>query len=504
MILRGAFFQDGIEATGFVYGRPVLLEIQEDQERNRFFSDFVNRIRYRLARNVDAAFQEIGSGKNSAIANAVLVGEKSAISAETRDELAKAGLAHLLAISGLHMAFMVGAIIFSVRALLASVSSLALTAPVRKISVICGLGTGLIYFLLSGGSVSATRAFLMVSIMAGAMLLGARALSVRNLALAAFVILLLSPVELTKPGFQMSFAATLALVAIAPRWFSSFHQNQSNQTGITNILRSAGRYFIGIAITSLVAGLATGLFAAFHFYRVAPFGLISNLLAVPLFTSIVMPSGLLGLSLMSFDLEGVPFSLMNFGLDFILQVAVITNSISDYTGTTGQLNLPVFLVSSLCLVLFCVFRTSIRLLLLPVFLVLLFFLPLSRTPDVLISEDGKTLGVRLTDSTEKETLIVSGRKSGRFEVKVWKEALSIDEQTKQQDGITFACDSYGCIWQTDYGLISHVLHPAGFYEDCRRVILLISELSAPQYCREMTMVVDRSSLRQNGAHAIYF
>jgi competence protein ComEC len=137
------------------------------------------------------------------------------------------------------------------------------------------------------------------------------ALTMRNVALAAIVIILLSPSAVVGPGFQMSFAATAALIsayaAIARRARNTAARQagQPARTGLRSLPGLAAKALLGLAITSLVAGLATGLFSAHHFHRVAGNGLLANLLAMPLVTFIVMPAGLLAMLVMPFGLEAL-------------------------------------------------------------------------------------------------------------------------------------------------------------------------------------------------------
>ena len=207
---RDLFFK-GIGATGFIYGAPEV--IAHDNNDEFATGTLISTLRAGVATRILTAFKANHDGGYAGIAAALLVGERGHISEKTRETLVSSGLAHLLAISGLHMALVVTFVIFTARAIMATNEYLTLHRPIWHIAIIIGLATGCFYFLLSGGSVSATRAFIMVGIMSVALLFGRRALSLRNVALAALFILVFSPDALLNPGFQMSFAATLVLVA---------------------------------------------------------------------------------------------------------------------------------------------------------------------------------------------------------------------------------------------------------------------------------------------------
>ncbi|MEP3525421.1 MAG: ComEC/Rec2 family competence protein [Hyphomicrobiales bacterium] len=494
---RDMFFK-GIGATGFVFGTPKIVPAR--QSGSMLFLSSTTKWRAAISGHISNAFEANGQAQFQGVAAALLVGERGNIEPEIREAFVVSGLAHLLAISGLHMALVMTFIIFATRGVLALNVRWSLHYSIRNIAIYAGLGTGFIYFLLSGGSVSATRAFIMVSIMALAMLFGRRAISVRNIALACLLILLLSPFALIGPGFQMSFAATLCLVAFASYWLGRSTLNAGNITIPSWLLLNAKRYFLGLIITSLLAGISTGLFAAFHFHRIAPLGLVANLIGVPIFASLVMPFGFMGLALMPFGYEALPFKVMGLGIDIIVQVA---DQIGTYTGAyaaTGALNSKAFLLLSAALILLCVMKSQLRLLLIPVFALGFWALPVTSRPHVLIAEDGKTVAVR----TNGDELVVSGARAGRFEQKVWRAGLGLHKDQKPSDKINKPfCDDFGCVFQFQDKIIAHVKHPSGFYEDCRRADVVISQFSAPRYCEQSALVIDRYRLKAGGAHSVH-
>lgn len=503
---RDMFFK-GIGATGFVYGKPERLSAVSSGPLRAFLREFpVARLRAAIAERTNQAFGANGQQRYAGLAAALLVGERGGVDPAIRETLIASGLAHILAISGLHMALVVASVVFSVRALLALHPSVALYYPIRTIAVFCGLTTGFAYFLLSGGSVSAIRAFLMVGIMALALLFGRRALSLRNVALACLGILLTSPFVFLGPGFQMSFAATLVLVAYSSWWTGkpvpALHEN--------TILKRAGvgfrRYFFGLLVTSLLAGAASGLFAAFHFHRIAPLGLAANLLGLPVFSFIVMPSGFLGMIAMPFGYEAIPLKAMGFGLDILVSIGERVSALSGFQTVTGMLDPSAFMVVSATFVLLCIMKSQLRLLLLPVFVAGILLLSEGDPPDILIAEDGKTVAFH----TSGGRLLVSGARAGRFEKEVWQKALAISGEAAERNAEkspetleTMACDAFGCVFDTGAYRIAHVTHPSGFHEDCRRANLVISEFSAPAFCENNARTIDRDDLKSGGSHAVF-
>jgi competence protein ComEC len=241
--------------------------------------------------------------------------------------LRASNLAHLLAISGLHMGLLTGFVFAVIRFGFALIPFVALRWPVKKIAAAAALMAGAAYLAISGGNVATERAFIMVGVMLCAILLGRRALTLRAVAMAAVIVLLLRPEALTGPGFQMSFAATTALVAVfgSLRSFQKLH--------LPGWIKSIA----AVVISSAVAGLATAPFAAAHFNQIAHFGLIANLLSVPLMGILVMPAAVLTACLAPLGLAWVGLELMRLGLVWILGVA---HWISERDGALGHVITP--------------------------------------------------------------------------------------------------------------------------------------------------------------------
>ncbi|WP_158964004.1 ComEC/Rec2 family competence protein [Chachezhania sediminis] len=266
---------------------------------------------YTLRMRISTAVQKTLGGQVGAFAAAVTTGDRSGIDQSTTDALRASNLAHLLAISGLHMGLLAGFIFGALRIGLAAIPWIALRWPTRKIAAGGALIAGACYLALSGGSVATERAYVMVAVMLTAVILDRRAISLRAVALAALVVLVLRPETLLGPGFQMSFAATIALVAV----FGSMRDR-----GITLVghpLKGA----LALLVSSFVAGAATAPVAAAHFNALAPYGLPANLLSVPVMGALVMPSAVLAALLTPVGLGWLGLELMGLGLRWILYVA---------------------------------------------------------------------------------------------------------------------------------------------------------------------------------------
>ena len=169
---------------------------------------------FRIRMAVSARVRDVLPGDTGGFAAAVTTGDRSGMSKGVLEDLRASNTAHLLAISGLHMGLLSGFVFAGLRLLFALIPMIALYWPARKMAAVGALMAASVYLALSGGNVATERAFIMVAVALCAILLNRRALSLRAVAIAALIVLTLRPEALMGPGFQMSFAATTALVAV--------------------------------------------------------------------------------------------------------------------------------------------------------------------------------------------------------------------------------------------------------------------------------------------------
>lgn len=303
------------------YTRTPVLRLSEGDA-----SQFTMRV-FALRMALSRAVQDALPGETGAFAAAIMTGDRSAMGQATLTDLRSSNLAHLLAISGLHMGLLTAFIFGVVRGALVLIPGVGLLWPVKKIAAVCAIIAGFGYLLLSGGNVATERAFIMVAVMFTAVLLGRRALTLRAVAMAAIIVLVLQPESLVGPGFQMSFAATTALVAV----FSALRHVDMKR------LPRWTRPILSVVLSSFVAGVATAPIAAVHFNQIAHYGLIANLLSVPLMGVLVMPAAVLAVCLAPLGLWQAGLTLMGWGLDWILFVA---GTVADQDGALGHVISP--------------------------------------------------------------------------------------------------------------------------------------------------------------------
>ncbi len=290
----------------------------------------LERLRLWVARTRDAISRDLSAalpGRRGAIASALIVGDRAEIDEADNEALRISSLAHLLSISGLHMAILTGLVFAIARLVLAAIPWTAYHLSTKKAAAVVALFAGFGYLALSGASVPTQRAFVMVAVALVAVFVDRPAISLRALALAATIVLVLSPSGLLDAGFQMSFAATAALIAgyeSVRRWQLGREPARTDRAerGWTGwVLRAAGIYVGGMIFTSLLAGSATAPFAAYHFNRTAPYSLLANLLALPVMSVWVTPTACIAGLLAPLGLAEPALRAMGTGIEQILVIA---------------------------------------------------------------------------------------------------------------------------------------------------------------------------------------
>ncbi|MCH9765019.1 MAG: ComEC family competence protein, partial [Alphaproteobacteria bacterium] len=310
---RHAWFQS-IGAVGYALARPTIEPFTGVVPWTLQARAGVERVRQSIASRMRA----ILPNQTGAIAIALVTGERGGISETTNQIYRDAGLFHILSISGMHMAVMAGAVFFVVRFGFAAVPTLALQYPTKKWSAMIAAMAALGYLALSGGAFATVRSYIMISVMFFAILIDRPALALRNVALAAVLILLLFPESILDPGLQMSFAAVAALVSVYEALRASKLGQRMADYGF---VRKGVVFFLGIVLSTLVAGLAVAPFAAFHFHNTQHLAVLANLIAMPLSNLIVMPAALGVLTLMPLHLEWPAVVAMGFGIDLMTETA---------------------------------------------------------------------------------------------------------------------------------------------------------------------------------------
>lgn len=411
----------GIGGNGFFLGTPQMADVAEAEGIGALASQWIARLRQKVGDRITAAI----SGEEGAVASALISGQRTGISEETNVALRQAGLAHVLSISGLHLALAAGVIMLSIRSVAAFFPDFSARHPIKKYAALASLFSSAFYLALSGADVAAQRSFVMIAVMLLALLADRAAISMRNLAIAALVTLVVSPHEILGPSFQMSFSATAALIA-AFAWWSErkgekmrLHKQTTFQKKgwVMKLLAPAG----ATAMTSLVAGIASGIYAAYQFNNTAPLGLLGNVMALPIISTMIMPFGVLALILMPLQLEWLPLQIMGAGVTGVHWVALFVSSLSP-DGNPGILPVASVLLWTVALIIAVVCTTRLKLAALPFVVAGLIFFVRAENPDIMISEDARLVAVRMPDGS----LAVNRSRPSRFTIENWIKAYKAE------------------------------------------------------------------------------
>ncbi|MGA2951159.1 MAG: ComEC/Rec2 family competence protein [Caulobacteraceae bacterium] len=297
---RDAWFE-GVGGVGLALRPPEPVSLAPPPLALRF-EMAVNALRWTMAARLAGDIRQVmgpSDGGAAGLAAAVTTSHQDWLPAADRDALRGSGLAHMLAIAGLHTAAVSGFAFFALRLLVAAWPWLSLRVSGKKIAAAGGLIVVATYLFLSGAHPPARRAAITAGAAFVAILADRQAVSLHSLALAALVVLLIEPEAVLQPGFEMSFCATASLVAMAEVW-----PRRATSSGLPWALAALqkGRdWLVALCMVSFVAGAATGPFAIQHFNRVANYGVFANLTADFLASAVLMPLLALCLIAEAFD-----------------------------------------------------------------------------------------------------------------------------------------------------------------------------------------------------------
>ena len=489
---RDLYFQ-GIGASGFVMGAVKTAEPPASGGLKLRYAATMQGLRDAI----DARIRTTLDGDQRAIATALLTGRRDAISPPVNDAMFISGLGHVLSISGYHMAVVAGVVFFAVRALLALFPALTAGQPIKKWAAAAALVAAAFYLLLSGAEVATQRSFFMTAVVLIAVMVDRRAITFRTLAVAALIVLAIAPEALVHPSFQMSFAATLGLVALVQIGMPSLLASPDHSV-TARVALWGGRELTVLVLASLVAGLATTPYAAFHFHRVTPYGLIANLAAMPVVSAIVMPAGLLGLVAMPFGFDGVFWAIMGIGIDWMIVVTQWVAALPGAVGRMAAFGTGPLIAASAGIILLGLLRTPLRWSGAVVLAAALVWAVRAPQPDVLISADGRNVAVRGGD---RRLHLMHGVKDA-FLVKEWL-AADADARTAADPslGLGVSCDASGCVTQAAAGgIIALATRPDALADDCERAALIVTVRPVPEGCA--ASAIDAERLRRHGALAL--
>lgn len=490
---RRAYFAD-IGAYGFAIGDIKTRGIAERGIGERFA-----QIIHALRADIAARARAIAPGPPGAVAAALLTGHRGTIPKDTLSHMRDAGIAHLLAISGLHIGLAAGTMFAFVRIIILLIPRWGQRLNAKKIASIAAILVAFCYAMLAGLTVPTERAFLMTGLMLVGVLIDRRGITLRSVAWAAGIILIFDPSSLIEPGFQMSFSAVICLVS-GYEWLSKRREPARGWPS------RIWRYIAGVMMTSIIAGAATAPFAIYHFQHVAAFGLIANMIAVPLAAFWVIPAGLIALVLYPFGWEYGPMLAMSHGIALILSVA---RWVADIPGAALDVpSMPLWAMVSIALggLWLCIWRTRMRIFgVVPILMGLTFGSVSPNRPDMIIDGRGRVVALQDQDGI----MSISTHRRARFTVDAWRrygglnsEPISWDFSGKTTH-IGFRCDIHGCRYKTHDQTISVSFDESGLVEDCNKSDIIVALVPIRVSCTGVSKKIDWFDLWRHGTHAIY-
>lgn len=474
---RIAYYQK-ISATGFATSKIVLYKKAEARKFQEYIESFRQYIYENLQQNTKKPHADIIS--------ALLIGKKDGIDQKTMNAIRDSGIAHLFAISGLHLSFVAGLFFIVFRNLFAISETLTLKYNTKKISAFLTILPTTFYLLITGMQISAQRAYIMVILVLVAIMIERKYRGLIAIAFAASVILIVEPEAILKPGFQMSFSAVLALVAS--------YQINANKLFKIKIIK----YFVSIMISSVIASLATVPYTICNFNYFSISGIITNLIAIPIVTLIIIPLGIIYVLLIPLGIEWIITLLIERPIDSVLY---ITNAIASLQ----YLVIPIhtfpassIVIITLGLLWLCLWERNWRFF--GIFFIVLgiFSSAMYRTPDILVSADNAAV-------KEDDNLLYSlTRKNRNFVVKTWAKQNGqnqIVNHTKYHNSNKRL--KYSCIYskENDRSVLL-AYKKEDIMESCDNVNLII-QLSKFNYPACNTKIIKYADLEAYGTHSVW-
>jgi competence protein ComEC len=385
---------------------------------------------------------------------------------------------------------------FTIRLALAAIPAIALVYPIKKWAAAGAMLGGLGYLLISGAAFATVRSYMMISIMFLAVMLDRPALALRNVALAALAILLVWPESLFDPGFQMSFAAVVALVS-AYEWLRVREEERAMRGATGWVLL----FFGGIVTSTLIASLAVAPFGIYHFHNTQQFAILANLVAIPICNLVVMPAALATLVGMPFGLEAAPLQAMGWGIEAMVWSAYWVSGLPGAVGRVPAIPTYAFVLMVAGGLWCTLWGTRWRLLGLVPGVLGLVLAPTGHRPDVLVGRGAALVAVRTAEGSLSALAVRGG---STFELARW---LEHDGDGRPQAQVAkadaFRCDAHGCTARVKGQLLAVATTPAALRDDCAAAAILVLTFATPAGCAPPGPMIDAEDVRTAGAHALY-
>src|SRR4051794_33720400 len=492
--LQRALYFAGIGAVGYSFG-PARRVAIAGEAPSVGWRDWLLRLRNEMTARINAVLP----GSTGGVASALITGKRGTMSEEVAQGFRDSGLAHLLVISGLHLALVGGFVFLTIRSGLALIPFVALRYPIKKIAAALALTVMFLYLLISGAAVPTERAFVMNGIVFAAILIDRLRISMRICVLAAMLILVLEPASLIGVSFQMSFGAVVALIAAYEAWGSRlahlFHGG--------SIVRRGLGHLGGVAATTVIATFGTEPFAIHHFHHFVLFGILANVIAVPISAMWTLPWGLVSSLLMPFGLETFGLIPMGWGIDATIWTGQWVAGLPGNVWATPRMPLYGLVLIALGGLWLCLWHGRWRVWGLAGIAAGFATILLTRPPDIVLADLGRMLAARAADGNyylapgaEKLTRSFLMRETAA-ELLPWP-------AVGEGEGGSLHCPSKGrCFYTAGGRRVVLVTSEAGLPVACNTVDAIVAQVPAGFACRSLVPTVDRIDSWRQGAFALW-
>ncbi len=487
----------GIAAQGFAVSEVAIEQPAYIDSWQATIQNIRSAIAIRILTHVD---QPLGG-----VAVALTTGHRQYIDNQTAANLRDSGLAHLLAISGLHMGLITGAAFFIFELLFAAIPTVSLRYQPRKVAAVIAWLFGLAYLALSGGSTSTIRAFIMVSIAILAVLTDRRVISLRSVSIAALVVLILSPQAIFSVSFQMSFAATIGIV-IAYDQFNKSRRVRLESTRSSGSKsgwrRATARYFAAAAATSLIAQVAIAPVALYHFQAISVVGIFANVIAIPIMAFVVMPAALLALLLMPVGLDIPLFWVMQTGLGVIVQVSEYIASFPYSVFRAGPFQWPLMAITGACFVGAMLVRRPVAIAVSGAVVLLSAIVFASQPAAILMDNGGRVIALK----QDAGTIAIAGGRRGGFRDESWQRYWNT-KPGNSIEKLDRTCDARACqhilIAKT---LVTRVVRSTSLgvtRQACNAGYIVIAPYTHERHCRSAAAFLSIEDIERYGPAAVW-
>ncbi|MCC7260472.1 MAG: ComEC/Rec2 family competence protein [Alphaproteobacteria bacterium] len=483
-----------IGAVGFAFGSPTVVEGGECSPSPCGGGSFIDSLRARWTQRIVSQMDAPYGG----LAAAMMTGEQDRVSDDIVEQWRAAGISHLISISGLHIGLVAGLIFVLFRRVLAFIPRIALYHDTKKWAAAASIAGGFAYLLISGMPVPAQRSYIMAVFFLLAILIDRTHTPMRIIAWAATLILLIFPESMMGASFQLSFAATLAIIAL----YEGYMRRQSGEHFVPvehTLPRRFGNYLWGIMATSVAATIATTPYAIYHFHTFSFYGLVANMAAIPLTSFLVMPAAVAAFLLMPLGLEELALAPMQWGLEAIVAMAEYIHGLP-----ASIIAMPPLPTWGIALVTagglwFCLWKGRVRWWGVLPALVGMGSMLLYNTPDMLIGE--KNIAV-----VSEQGIALLAKRRPSFTEKNWMEELGYTRFTPREDVPGLQCEGDKCRLEVKGTRVAVVFAPAiPEMQDCAENDLIIGRgRKEPEGtpCPDKTLFIRDYLLWTRGTHAL--